>query len=240
MELTDHAGRRRLVLPAQLRPGDIERLRRALGEVSEYDLVTLEGSGGVFCEGGALPPDEADTGNGPRPFGALLSALERKPGPVVALVDGVALGAGVGLAAAADLVLSSPDARFGLPETLLGLIPAMVFPVLARRIGAPRARLLALGHPPLSADQARDWGLVDEVTHDLEAALRRHQRRFTRMGPQALASLKALVADHFGSPAGYTEQAASCFAALLRTPDARGRIERTVAGETPWPAEEEP
>jgi len=239
MELTEHAHRGRLVLPAQLRPDDIERLEAALGAMSGCELVTLEGGAGSFCEGGALPPGPADEQDGPVRFGALLAAIERTPRPVVALVDGAALGAGVGLAAAADLVLASPRARFGLPETLLGLIPAVVFPVLARRIGAPRARLLALGHRPLSAEEARDWGLVDEVTDDLQEALRRHRRRFVRMGSLAVATLKALVADHYGAPPGYTEQAAARFVDLLGGTEARDRTRRMAAGETPWPGERE-
>jgi len=234
MELTEQQGCRRVRLPERLSGEDLGRLRDEVVRVSGDEIVVLEGSGGTFCLGGTLPPEEAGGTDAPARFGALLAAIERSPRPVVAVVDGEALGAGVGLAASSDLVLASPRARFGLPETLLGLVPAVVFPALARRVGPARARLLGMGHPPLPAATALDWGLVDEVTDELEAALRRHRRRFSRMGPRALATLKALVADHYGAPAGYLADAEPRFRELLGGEEARSRMARFMSGEAPW------
>jgi polyketide biosynthesis enoyl-CoA hydratase PksH len=239
MELTEFGGCRRLRLPERLAEGDLGRLRGEIAGASEGEIVVLEGSGDVFCLGGALPPEEAGGADAPARFGALLAAIEASSRPVVALVNGDALGGGVGLAAAADLVLASPRARFGLPETLLGLVPAVVFPVLARRVGPARARLLALGHPPLPAATALGWGLVDEVADDLDAALRRHCRRFLRMGPEALATLKSLVARHYGAPPGYAAEAASRLGDLLGGEEARVRINQYLGGRAPWPDREE-
>jgi enoyl-CoA hydratase/carnithine racemase len=222
----------RLTLPPRLSWADIDRLGAALGTEPEARLVVVEGEGGVFCEGGAL--DDA-TEPRPRSFGALLAALERDPRPVIALVDGAALGAGVGLAAAADLVLATHRSRFGLPEALLGLVPAMVFPPLARRIGVARARRLALGAEPLTAEEAYRVGLVDELSDELPAAFARHERRLVRMDKAALASLKALVGRHFGTPAGYDEDAALVLIERMAHADTRDRIRRFLAGETPWP-----
>jgi len=225
----------RLVLPRRLSWADIDGLAEALGAKPEARLVTLEGEGDAFCEGGAL-----DDRGEPRPrrFAALLAALERDPRPVIALVDGAAMGAGVGLAAAADLVLATRRASFGLPETLLGLIPAMVFPVLARRLGVPRARRLALGAEPMSAEEAHRCGLVDELTDDLAASLQRHARRLSRMDPLAVAIMKRLVADHFAAPPGYEEDAAAKLLALMAREETRARIRRFLAGEAPWPEED--
>lgn len=225
----------RLALPRRISWADIDRLIEALGSEPGARLVILEGQDGAFCEGGAL--DDADEPR-PRRFAALLSALERDPRPVIALVDGAALGAGVGLAAAADVVLATPRASFGLPETLLGLIPAMVFPALARRVGVPRARRLAIGAEPLGAEEALTWGLVDELCDDLEATLPRHVRRLSRMDAHAVARMKALVADRFPTPAGYEEEAAAALLDLMAREETQGRIRRFVAGGTPWPEDD--
>jgi enoyl-CoA hydratase/carnithine racemase len=224
----------RVTLPRVLSWADIDRLADALRAAQPSGLVVLQGGAGVFCEGGAL--DDAGEAR-PRRFAGLLAALERDPRPVVALVDGPALGAGAGLAASADVVLATRRATFGLPETLLGLIPAMVFPPLARRIGIPRARRLALGAEPLTADEAFRIGLVDELCDDLEAALVRHARRLARMDPHAVASFKALLADHFPVPSAYEEAAAARLSELLARPETQARIRRFLAGQAPWPDE---
>jgi enoyl-CoA hydratase/carnithine racemase len=202
--------------------------------------VTLEGGSDAFCEGldleGMVPRAGAETDGLQtlRRFAELLTTLERLPQPVVALVRGPAWGGGLGLAAASDLILASPDATFGLPESLLGLIPATVFPAVARRIGVPRARLLALGGPPLAAEEALRLGLVDEVTQDLEGALRRYTRRFARMDRRAIAELKALVAERFGAPTGYQEDAVTRFGRLLHSRETHARLIRFMAGGAPW------
>ena len=224
----------RVALPRVLSWADIDRVAESLRAAEATRILVLEGADGTFCEGGALDDTEEAR---PRRFAALLAALERDPRPVVALVDGPALGAGAGLAAAADVVIATPRATFGLPETLLGLIPAMVFPALARRIGIPRARRLALGAEPLSADEAFRVGLVDEVGTDLEAALARHARRLARMDPHAVATFKALLADHFPMPPAYEEQAAARLRELLARPETRARIQRFLSGQAPWPDE---
>jgi enoyl-CoA hydratase/carnithine racemase len=170
-------------------------------------------------------------------YEALLTALERRPEPVVALVDGPALGGGLGVAAVADLVLASPHASFALPETLVGLIPALVFPVVARRVGVPRARLLALGGKPLTAAAALDWGLIDAIAQDLEGALQPYLQRFVRMDNRAVSAVKALVATHFAVPPAYPDDATERFVELATSRETRARLRRFAAGEAPWQEE---
>ena len=224
----------RVALPRVLSWADIDRVAESLRAAEDTRILVLEGGAGTFCEGGALD-DTAEAR--PRRFAALLAALERDPRPAVALVDGPALGAGAGLAAAADIVIATSRATFGLPETLLGLIPAMVFPPLARRIGIPRARRLALGAEPLSADEAFRVGLVDEVSDDLEAALERHARRLARMDAHAVATFKTLLADQFPMSPAYEEAAAARLGELLARPETQARIRRFLSGHAPWPDE---
>jgi polyketide biosynthesis enoyl-CoA hydratase PksH len=91
---------------------------------------------------------------------------------VVASVDGKAAGGGMGLVAAADLVHATPQSTFALPEALWGLLPCVVLPFLARRIGRHRARLMALTTQPVDVPTAVAWGVVDVVAERLDAALR--------------------------------------------------------------------
>ncbi len=209
-------------------------------------LVTIEGQPGAFCAGLdieslAIRPGSIDgllspTGDLAK-FAEILALLTRTEAPVVALVDGPALGGGVGLAAAADLVLATPRATFALPETLMGLIPAMIFPYVARRIGVSKARLLALGGKPLSAEAAMQCGLVDEVVDDLDGALAGYARRFARIDTRAVGAMKSLVARHFDSPDSYQADALERFADLLCSEETRVRLVRFAAGESPWPEE---
>ncbi|MET0556487.1 MAG: enoyl-CoA hydratase-related protein [Vicinamibacteria bacterium] len=237
MELSTPAGALRVVLPRRLSWADIAGLRDRVGAARE-GLLLLTGENGAFCEGGTL--DAADTAE-PRPedFAALLRAIETAPVMVVALVDGPALGAGAGLAAAADVVIATPRARFGLPETVMGLLPAMVFPALARRLGVARARRLALGAPPLPAEEALAQGLVDEIAEDGPAAAARVARRLARQDPQAVSAFKRLVADHFGTAPAYETAAADALRARWAAPETRQRLARFAAGGAPWDGDDD-
>jgi enoyl-CoA hydratase/carnithine racemase len=200
-------------------------------------LVVLRGVEGAFCRG--LHLELAGTGEdcGIDAFRELMAELDGQPRPVIALVDGEAMGGGVGLAAVADLVLATRDARFALPETLMGLIPATVLPYIARRIGPARTRLLALGYRPLSAGEAQQWGLVDELVDDLEAAMAAHARRLVLADTGAVAAVKALVAEHWLAPAGYAEAAAARFDRLLHSEATQARLRRFIDGHAPWSAD---
>ena len=183
----------------------------------------------------STPPRTAD----PRPelFAALLRAIEAAPVVVLAVVDGPALGAGAGIAAAADVVIATPRARFGLPETVMGLVPAMVFPVLARRLGVARARRLALGAAPLTAEEALAQGLADEVDPDAGAAAARVRRRLARQDPDAVAALKQLIARHFATSAAYEAAAADALRARWASAETRKRLQRYADGGAPWDQE---
>jgi enoyl-CoA hydratase/carnithine racemase len=167
-------------------------------------------------------------------YGELVATPGRCPCPVMALVDGPALGGGLGLAAAADVVLATPRAVFGLPEALLGLIPVFAFASVAARTGAVRARLLAMGGPTLSAEEALRIGLVDEVVDDLEVAAARYAARFGRMDHRSIAAVKRLVAGADPCGGGYLPDARLEAIKLGASVETRARMSRLVAGEAPW------
>ena len=193
--------------------------------------IVIRGAPDTFCEG--LPLEAAAAGDvdvpaAARALSALLQRLTVEPRPVAAVVEGVARGGGMGMAAVADFVIARPEAAFQLPEVFLGLIPAAVFSVVARRVSGAMARRMALGEPPVTAREAACRGLVDVVTTDPETELESCLERWTRGEAQAIAAVRRLTSR--GWP---TDEALDTFAELWNS-GARTRVQRFVDGHTPW------
>jgi enoyl-CoA hydratase/carnithine racemase len=218
----------------------IDRLLAQLEHADKAAYVTIESDGPSFCDGMDLSaPVTVDARTLIDRFAALLHAIEVTPRPVIALVGGRALGGGVGLAAAADIVIASPDATFGLPETLFGLIPAVVLPVVARRIGPARARWLAVSARVVSATDAWRFGLVDDVS-DPESGLATYVHRLERLDTRAIGELKAIAATLHSTPDAWHEDSVGRFCRLAASPETRDRVDRFLAGDTPWPDAADP
>jgi enoyl-CoA hydratase len=170
------------------RPGRMNALSRAallaIGNlVREVETnpsvraVVLTGSGHrAFCAGADLKERLALSPDGVRSLLDLyrteLGVLDRASKPIVAAVNGVALGGGLELALCCDLRIAAPDAVFGLPETSLGIIPgAGGTQRLPRVIGEARTKELVLLGRRLTATQALSWGLVNHVAASGESLL---------------------------------------------------------------------
>jgi enoyl-CoA hydratase/carnithine racemase len=133
--------------------------------------VVLRGDGPDFCAGGDLD----EFGSRPDPALAHLIRLTRSPALLLsrisaratAYLHGSCLGAGIELPAFAGRVHAARDARFGLPEIGLGLVPGAGGTVsLPRRIGRWRTAFLALSGTTIDTGQARQWGLIDAIEPD--------------------------------------------------------------------------
>jgi enoyl-CoA hydratase/carnithine racemase len=154
----------------------------------------------------------------------------------VAVVTGRASGGGLGLLAACDHVIATSEASFALPEALFGLHPAMVMPVLERRVAPAKLRALALRGASIDATAAERLGLVDEVVEPgaLERAAGRAVRSFGRARPRAVRHLKSRTEDH-ALLCSDIEVGREETAAALRDPEVRARIRRYVEeAEAPW------
>lgn len=215
----------------------------AAAEGSPCRALVLEGADGRFCRGmdldalGERPAEHA--GAGVEQYASCLRALRDCPRPLIALVDGDVAAGGVGLAAVADVLVATRRSTFALPEVVLGLVPAMVFPVLCERMAPQRARRLALLGQALAADEAQRLGLVDEVVADaeaLEGALTRLARQLLRVQPAAVARLKRLARDVAARPFDEGLAAgAACTAALLAEPGTVAQVRAFLDGEPlPW------
>jgi enoyl-CoA hydratase/carnithine racemase len=123
--------------------------------------------------------------------------LRRLAVPVIARIDGYALGAGLELAAACDLRVASERSMFGMPEILVGVPSVVEAALLPALIGYGRARRLLLTGEAIGAAQALDWGLVDEVApaDRLDAAVERFAAAILAGGPRAVRLQKALILD---------------------------------------------
>ena len=102
--------------------------------------------------------------------------MRRHPKPIIAAVQGRALGGGAGIATASDLILAAESAQFGYPEVKLGFIPAIVATMLRRAVNERQAMELALTGEPVSASRAHAIGLINRVYPDAEfdAAVERY------------------------------------------------------------------
>lgn len=178
-----------------------------------------------FCRGLRLEGDhEADLSV--EAFVRVVRALRTGP-VVVAYVDGDARGAGVGLAAACDLVVASPRASFGLSELWFGLWPAAIHPLLAERMRPTAVRWLALTGKTIDATEAQALGLVDRLGDEADAVRGLEEAR--RAEPEAVVRYKTMTAPLEAVAAG-----ASATAQRLGHPEVRRRLRAFAEGYAPW------
>ncbi len=125
----------------------------------------------------------------------MLRTLDELPQPTVAMVQGAAIGGGVGLVCACDVAIAADSAFFQLSEVRLGLIPAVIAPFVLRAVGPRVARRYMLTAERIGAEEARRIGLVHEVVEAgaLEARVRALVREILQGGPEAQAEVKRLL-----------------------------------------------
>jgi enoyl-CoA hydratase/carnithine racemase len=228
-------------LPIDLDGASITVLTRALQEAltSPAAVVALTGAtADTFCLGlaiGAGTERAAPT----HAFSDLLTMMHRAPKPLLAVVDGRAIGGGMGLACACDWVVASDQATFALPELLWGLVPAIIWPVLTDRMAPHAVRQWTISAHSRSATEARAAGLVDELVPSdrLESAVRRGTRMLGRLDPEALQRLRGWAREsrHDDLP-GALQRGADITAGMLTRPSVQRRWQAFAAGEAPWSA----
>ncbi len=146
---------------------DALRMSAADGAVR---VVLVAGEGKDFCSGmdlrtfaddasGDLAKFQAEARN----MAGLLLDMRRHPRPIVAAVQGRALGGGCGIATAADMVLATDSAQFGYPEINIGFVPAIVMAILRRLVSEKRAFELIASGDAISAQTALEYGMINRV-----------------------------------------------------------------------------
>ena len=174
---------------------------------SKIRALVITGAGRGFCAGADL--SEFDFAPGPdlvkradpgpvidQAFNPTARRLQNLRMPTIAAVNGVAAGAGASLAMCCDIAVASPAASFIQAFSKIGLIPdAGGSWLLVERLGMARAMALAMTGDKLSADKAKEWGLIWDVAEDSVAAALALAERLAVMPTKALVSTRQLLRD---------------------------------------------
>ncbi|WP_303290549.1 enoyl-CoA hydratase/isomerase family protein [Marinobacter sp. SS5-14b] len=196
--------------------------------------VVIRGAGGHFCAGGDIKDmagARGQKGEGKddpfyklnRAFGQMIQQVNESSKVVIAITEGAVMGGGFGLACVSDLAIAGPTAKFGMPETTLGVIPAQIAPFVVERIGLTQARRLALLGLRIDATEACALGIVHQVAESeeqLNDMLNQALERVRLCAPNATAETKALL-HRVGHEAmtGLLDDAAEKFAAAISGPE---------------------
>ena len=182
---------------------------RASAADGELRGVVIAGAGPAFCAGAdmawmkkAAATSEADNVQDALAAARMFSALNELPVAVIGRIHGAAIGGGAGLAAICDIAFAETDAVFAFSEVKLGILPAVIAPYAAMKIGPSAARELFLTGARFSAARAREIGLVHHVVAgtDLDQKVAECVSDILAAGPQAMAAAKALIARIWARP----------------------------------------
>ena len=180
----------------------------AIADDRSIRAVILCGAEGNFCSGGdisgmnkeAVSEQDAArvTWEFNRIFGRMITRVNTAPQLVITLLEGAVLGGGFGLACISDVAIADKQAKFAMPETGLGIIPAQIAPFVVSRIGLTQARRLALLGERIDGEAALNLGIVHYLTHgpeQMQAQLDDVIAKLRRCAPNANAVTKQLMLD---------------------------------------------
>jgi methylglutaconyl-CoA hydratase len=178
----------------------IDELTAAFADVGDVRAVLLSGEGPSFSAGADVEwmrssadlSYEENVADALR-LRAMLETIDLCPAPVVARVQGHALGGGCGLVACCDIVVSDPGTQFAFSEVKLGIVPAVISPFALAKIGSSAARRWFVTGERFTADVALRIGLIHEVADDLDAAVDNILAELLSAGPNATRAAKELA-----------------------------------------------
>lgn len=220
----------------------------AVFEIVSKDLsiraLVIRGAEATFCAGGdikdmagarAALSNKDSSGSDPfyelnRAFGRMITFANQLPQVVVVVTEGAVLGGGFGLVCISDVAISLNSAKFGLPETGLGIPPAQIAPFVVKRIGLTQARRLALLGARFNGEDALKLGIVHEcheTSEQLDTALDTVLKQIKRCAPEANKTTKALMLSINDEPLEtLLDKAALSFSQAVQGPEGQ---EGTIA-----------
>lgn len=211
---------------------DLEGVLELVSGDESVRVMMLRGEGKSFCAGMDLQGvlDDAEKMAGMlHGLSRAMRAIRRLSVPTLASVHGAAVGGGCGLAVVCDYAFSHPGAKLGYPEVELGVCPAVVAPWLVRRLGPGRARSLLLAGGTMSAEQALEIGLIDQVVpqEELADSVQLFASKLAKGGQQAMAVTKHWLNELEGSLDDEVfERAAQISADVITGEEAQERLSR--------------
>lgn len=244
--ITLNRGKARNALSRQM-VSKLQQILENLGKDGALKAVVLKsGVGGIFCAGADLKErsgmDEQEVMEFLGALKAVVAGLEELPVPVVAALDGAALGGGLELALGCDLRVAAQGVPLSLPEVLVGVIPGCGGTQrLARLVGVGRAAQIVYTGRPVLAEDAERWGLVNYCVQQNQSgsAAYAHALDVARLmhatAPVALGLAKVAVRE--GARMSRLEEGLeveeTCYQALLHTSDRREGLEAFLAKRKP-------
>lgn len=208
----------------------VAQFGEVIEQVQESDgirFTVIRAEGKVFIAGADIKEMSGYDGAAAEEFGrigsALCDAIEALPSITIAAIQGAAMGGGCEIALACDFRIATAKVKIGLPETTLGLLPGWGgIPRAVKLLGGPIAKRLIFGGLPISADDARAIGLIDEVVPDasaLDQAVKKLRDSLIKGGPKAIALVKRALRDG---------QDVTAFANCFTNPESREGIKAFV------------
>ncbi|WP_371395745.1 enoyl-CoA hydratase/isomerase family protein [Fretibacter rubidus] len=194
----------RNALGAQL-SAELHAVLDALRDDRTVRGITLRGKHGIFCAGADLKSfnnaikngaNHADIAKMNKDGGVLFHKVNTMPQVVLAYVEGAAIAGGLGLMCCADVITVTKDAKFSLTETMLGIAPAQIAPIVTARVGLPTARRLMLTAARFTGEQALSVGLADYVVDgadDFDVIEADIKKGVMKCGPHANAVTKEIL-----------------------------------------------
>ena len=184
--------------------GELDAAFAALESDAAVRVIVLAGAGRHFRAGADLQWMQRASAaslewnlQDARRFAAMLARIEGTAKPTLAVVQGAALGGGVGLACACDIAIAADNASFSVSEAKFGILPAVIGPYVTNAVGKRQARRLALAATRITAAEALAIGLVQQVVapDGLDAAVDAVIGELLAGGPQAQREIKQLFAQ---------------------------------------------
>lgn len=183
-----------------LSAGLVNEMYGHLGSAETDDnvrCIVITGNGPAFCAGADLksPPGSIVDGKQATPYPDVLTRILDSPKPVIAAVNGAAFAGGLGLVGAADIVVTSEEAKFSFSEVRIGVIPAIISVVCLRKLGTHHGMRLFITGDRFTGKEAVVYGLAHSAVpfEDLNSAVMAEIEAINLGGPNAVAEAKKLV-----------------------------------------------